>query len=181
MILESFDFYQLNQLSVKELKALVEEEKKGVEELRGQIKSKMLRISAAMKRYDISTGNVNAHIKFEEGSNVKTQLIQKLMNARQYRMKLQMQYNQIKDVGALDILQRVITGFDNVEVSKQVEILRNLGYSEDEIDIILAEISGDEDYDELKEKAQDILANYYEQQGETTENIDDVTGNPYAL
>lgn len=40
------------------------------------------------------------------------------MNARQYRMKLQMQYNQIKDVGALDILQRVITRFDNVEVSK---------------------------------------------------------------
>jgi ribosomal protein L29 len=71
MILESFDFHQLNQLSVKELKALVEEEKKGVEELRGQIKSKMLKISAAMKKYDISTGNVNAHIKFEKGDNVK--------------------------------------------------------------------------------------------------------------
>lgn len=181
MILTSFDFFQLNQLSIKELKALIEEEKKGVEELRGQIKSRMLRISVAMKKYDISTGNVNAHIKFEEGNNVKAQLIQKLMNARQYRMKLQMQYNQIKDVSALDILQRIITNFDNVEVSKQVEILRNLGYSEDEIDIILAEISGDEDYDELKEKAQDILVNYYEQQGETTDNIDDIVSNSYAL
>lgn len=181
MTLESFDFHQLNQLSVKELKALVEEEKKGIEELRGQIKTKMLKISAAMKKYDISTGNVNTHIKFEKGDNVKAQLIQKLMSARQYRIKLQGQFNEIKDVDALDILQRVITNFDNVEASKQVEILRNLGYSEDEIDIILAEISGDEDYDELKEKAQDILVDYYEQQGETTDDIDDVTGNPYAL
>lgn len=181
MAIESYDFHQLNQLSVKDLKALIEEEKKSIEELRGQIKSKMLRISAAMKKYDISTGNVNAHIKFEEGANVKAQLIQKLMNARQYRIKLHEQYNQIKDVSALDLLQKTITGFDNVEVSKQVEILRNLGYSEDEIDIILAEISGDEDYDELKEKAQDILVNYYEQQGETTDDIDDVISNPYAL
>lgn len=181
MMLGSFDFHQLNQLSVKELKTLVEEEKKGVEELRVQIKSKMLSISAAMKKYDISTNNINTHIKFEEGANVKLQLIQKLMSARAYRIKLQEQFNQIKGVSALDILQKVITNFDNVEVSKQVEILRNLGYSEDEIDIILAEISGDEDYDELKEKAQDILVDYYEQQGETTDDIDDIISNPYAL
>ena len=167
---------ELEKLSIQELETLLEEEKVKTINLRNRIKTKMLKISAELKRYNISTGPAGSSIDYNK--NVKKQLIAKIQAARQYNTKLTKQWDSIKDLTGLSAIHAVLIGFDNIDTSKQVEILRNLGYSEAEIDIILAEIRGDEEYDELKEKAADIIVNYYlGDEEEVDEN--DVGVNPY--
>lgn len=168
---------ELESLSIKELEALLEEEQIKGKNLRNKIKTKMLKISVEMKRYNISTGNTEGGIDYNK--NIKQQLIARIKAARQYNTKLSGQWNQIKDLTGLSALHAILLNFDNIDTSKQVEILRNLGYSEAEIDIILAEIRGDEEYDELKDKAGDILVNYY--LGNNAEEADenDIGVNPY--
>lgn len=167
---------ELEKLSIQELETLLEEEKVKTINLRNKIKTKMLKISVELKRYNISTGPAGSSIDYQK--NVKKQLIAKIQAARQYNTKLTKQWDSIKDLTGLSAIHAVLIGFDNIDTSKQVEILRNLGYSEAEIDIILAEIRGDEEYDELKEKAADIIVNYYlGDEEEVDEN--DVGVNPY--
>lgn len=179
--LNNIDLDKLETLSAAELQKILDAEIRETNVVRGQIKSKMLEISRDMKKYDISTGGVGSAIKFDGKANIKRQLIDRIRSARSYRLKLNKQFAQISNISARNILQNIITGFDNINVSKQVEILRNLGYSEEQIDYILTKISGDEDYDELKEKAEDAMVEWYQENGETTDNIDDVVRNPYAL
>lgn len=167
---------ELEKLSIQELEKLLEEEKVKTINLRNRIKTKMLKISVELKRYNISTGPASSPINYQK--NVKKQLIAKILAARQYNTKLTKQWDSIKDLTGLSAIHAVLIGFDNIDTSKQVEMLRNLGYSEPEIDIILAEIRGDEEYDELKEKAGDIIVNYYlGDEEEVDEN--DVGVNPY--
>lgn len=168
----------LEKLSVEQLQKLLKEEQLKGKEIRNKIRVKMLRISAEMRRYGISTsGSGSATIDLSK--NIKQQLIAQIKAARLYNQKLSSQWNQIKDVTGIAALKSIFSGFDNIDTSKQVEILRNLGYSEEEIDIILAQVSGDEDYDELKEKANDIMANYYfaEENRENGQQIK--SSNPY--
>lgn len=179
--LNNIDLNDLDNLSISKLQEILDAEIKETNSIRGQIKSKMLQISRDMKRYEISTGGVGSTIRYDGKANVKKQLISKIRAARSYRTKLTGQLAQISNINGLKLLQNFITGLDNIDASKQVEILRNLNYSEEEIDYILTQISGDEDYDELKEKAEDIMVQYYMENGETTDNIDDVVTNPYAL
>ena len=164
---------ELEKLSVAELEALLKEEQVKGKNLKNKIRNKMLRISAQMKRYDISAGPGGKPLNFN--SNVKKQLIAQIKQAQAYNKKLETQWAKIEPITALDVLKTTLGDFDNINVSKQVEILRNLGYSEEEIDIILSQISGDENYDELKEKANDILVDYYSkgQQGENEEPKND--------
>lgn len=148
----------LENLSIEELQKILKEEQLKGKEIRNKIRVKMLKISAEMRRYGISTGDTT---KIDLNKNIKQQLIAQIKAARQYNQKLSSQWNEIKDITGIGALKSILSNFDNIDTSKQVEILRNLGYSEEEIDIILAQISGDEDYDELKEKANDVMANYY--------------------
>lgn len=167
---------ELEKLSIHELEAILEEEKAKGTELINKIKTKMLKISAEMKRYNISTAPLSISLNYNQ--NIKQQLIAKIRAARQYNMKLSVQWNEIRNLSGLEALHKILISYDNVDTSKQVEILRNLGYSEAEIDIILAEIRGDEEYDELKEKAADIIVNHYLGNEEEVDE-DDVGINPY--
>lgn len=167
---------ELEKLSIHELEAILEEEKAKGTELINKIKTKMLKISAEMKRYNISTVPLGISLNYNQ--NIKQQLIAKIRAARQYNMKLSVQWNEIRNLSGLKALHKILISYDNVDTSKQVEILRNLGYSEAEIDIILAEIRGDEEYDELKEKAADIIVNHYLGNEEEVDE-DDVGINPY--
>lgn len=167
---------ELEKLSINELEAVLEEEKAKGTELINKIKTKMLKISAEMKRYNISMAPLSISLNYNQ--NIKQQLIAKIRAARQYNMKLSAQWNEINNLSGLEALHKILIGYDNVDTSKQVEILRNLGYSEAEIDIILAEIRGDEEYDELKEKAADIIVNHYLGNQEEVDE-DDVGINPY--
>lgn len=168
---------ELEKLSIPQLENLLEEEQIKGQNLRNKIKTKMLKISAEMKRYNISTGNIEFG-NIDYNKNIKRQLIAKINAARKYNAKLSSQWDSIKDLSGLAALHKVLVEFDNVDTSKQVEILRNLGYSESEIDIILAEIRGDEDYEELKDKANDIIVNYYLGDAEEVDE-NDVGVNPY--
>ncbi len=167
---------ELEKLSIAELEALLEAEKVKTTNLRNKIKNKMLKISTELKRYNISTGPSSGPIDYQK--NIKRQLIAKIQAARQYNTKLTEQWDSIKDLTGLSAIHAVLIGFDNIDTSKQVEILRNLGYSEAEIDIILAEIRGDEEYEELKDKAADIIVNYYLGDAEEADE-NDVGVNPY--
>lgn len=138
----------------------------------------MLQISRDLKKYEISVGPKIGPINFD--SNVKAQLISQIHSIRSYKAKLNKQYEEIKNITTKDLLNKSMSTWDNIDTSKQVEILRNLGYSENEIDIILSQIRGDEDYDELKEKANDIMANYYEETMETIPHGEEVAINPYG-
>lgn len=149
---------ELENLSIQELQKLLKEEQLKGKEIRNKMRVKMLKVSAEMRRYGVSTGG---YTKIDLNKNVKQQLIAQIKAARQYNQKLSAQWDKIKDITGVDALKAILIGFDNIDTSKQVEILRNLGYSESEIDIILAQVSGDEEYDELKEKANDIMADYY--------------------
>lgn len=166
----------LENLSIEELETLLQEEKVKTVNLRNKIKTKMLKVSAELKRYNVSTGPAGTAIDYQK--NVKKQLIEKIKAARQYNSKLTKQWDSIKDLTGLSAIHAVLIGFDNIDTSKQVEMLRNLGYSEAEIDIILAEIRGDEEYDELKEKAADIIVNYYIGDAEEVDE-NDIGVNPY--
>lgn len=167
---------ELEKLSINELETVLEEEKAKGTELVNKIKTKMLKISTEMKRYNISMAPLSISINYNQ--NIKQQLIAKIRAARQYNMKLSAQWNEIRNLSGLETLHKILISYDNVDTSKQVEILRNLGYSEAEIDIILAEIRGDEEYDELKEKAADIIVNHYLGNEEEVDE-DDVGINPY--
>lgn len=167
---------ELEKLSINELEAVLEEEKAKGTELINKIKTKMLKISTEMKRYNISMAPLSISLNYNQ--NIKQQLIAKIKAARQYNMKLNAQWNEISNLSGLEALHKILISYDNVDTSKQVEILRNLGYSEAEIDIILAEIRGDEEYDELKEKAADIIVNHYLGNEEEVDE-DDVGINPY--
>lgn len=149
---------ELENMSIEELQKLLKEEQIKGKELRNKMRVKMMKISTEMKRYGFTTPK-DKPISYSE--NVKKQLIAKIKMQRAENAKLSKQWDQVKNLTGIEAMKAVLVGFDNIDVSKQVEILRNLGYSESEIDIILSQISGDEDYDELKEKANDIMVNYY--------------------
>lgn len=169
---------ELENLSVAELEKILEEETVKSVNLRNKIKTKMLKISVEMKRYEVSTGPKISSTDFNK--NIKAQLITKIKTARAYNTKLNSEWNKIKDLTGIQALHSILIGFDNIEASKQVEILRNIGYSEEEIDIILSQIRGDEEYEELKEKANDIIVNWYlDNGGEIDTGFEAV--NPYAL
>ena len=97
-----------------------------------------------------------------------------------YKAVLKNQLETIKGISEKDILHKFFTSqnVDNIEVSKQVEILRNIGYSEEEIDVILTQVRGDEDYEELRDKAEQIILEWYLQNG-GEEGFEPV--NPYAI
>lgn len=168
----------LENLSVKELEALLQQEQLKGKNLRNKIKTKMLKISVEMKRYNISTGEPNT-VNYTK--NIKRQLIAKIRSAQSYNKTLAKQWDAIKDTTTINALNAILLGYDNITVSKQVEMLRNIGYSEEEIDIILSEIRGDEDYEELKDKADTIITNHYIEEGGVIVGDDYIPPNPYAF
>ena len=168
----------LENLSVKELEALLNQEQLKGKSLRNKIKTKMLKISVEMKRYNISTGEPNT---VDYTKNIKRQLIAKIRSAQSYNRTLTQQWEAIKNITTADVLNATLLGYGNITVSKQVEILRNIGYSEEEIDIILSEIRGDEEYEELKDKADTILTNHYIAEGGVVVGDDYIPPNPYAF
>lgn len=180
MELKRLSIDDLNKLSVRELQDLLSKEESRAKELRGLIKTKMLKISSDFKRYEVGRTKNGGNVNFNNGENIKRQLINKIMGMQKYNEKLRSQWNEIKGLDSKQLLHKALTSFDNIEVSKQVEILRNIGYSESEIDIILAQIRGDEEYEELRDKAEQIMVDWYlENGGEIAD--DDYAVNPYAI
>lgn len=171
--------FELGNLTTIELTKILKEEQKEIASLRKEIKSHMLRVSQTMKKYTISTKGIDLPINLEKGS-AKLQLINRINEARAYKAVLKNQLETIKGISEKDILHKFFTSqnVDNIEVSKQVEILRNIGYSEEEIDVILAQVRGDEDYEELRDKAEQIILEWYLQNG-GEEGFEPV--NPYAI
>lgn len=171
--------FELGNLNTIELTKILKEEQREIANLRKEIKTHMLRVSQAMKKYTISTKGVDLPINLEKG-NVKQELIRRISEARAYKAVLKNQLSTIKGISDRDILNKFFTSqnVDNIEVSKQVEILRNIGYSEEEIDVILAQIRGDEDYEELRDKAEQIILEWYLENG-AEEGFEAV--NPYAI
>lgn len=160
---------ELENMNIEELQKLLKEEQIKGKEIRNKMRVKMMKISTEMKRYGFTTPRTKP-INYNE--NVKKQLIAQIQMQRTENAKLNKQWDQIKNLTGVDAMRAALIGFDNIDVSKQVEILRNLGYSESEIDIILSQISGDEDYDELKEKANDIMVNYYIKESGPAETVE---------
>ena len=168
----------LESLSLRELEKILEGEKNQIKHYRAKIKSKMVQISASMKKYDISTGP-DMTIQFDQMK--KAQLISKIKSARIYKNQLMKQFDTIKNVSIESALNALLLGYGNITVSKEVEMLRNIGYSESEIDIILSEIRGDETYEELKDKADTIITNHYLDEGGIEVGDDYIPPNPYAF
>lgn len=171
--------FELGNLNTIELTKILKEEQREIANLRKEIKTQMLRVSQTMKKYTISTKGIDLPINLEKG-NAKLQLINRINEARAYKAVLKNQLSTIKGISEKEILHKFFTdqSVDNIEVSKQVEILRNIGYSEEEIDVILAQIRGDEDYEELRDKAEQIILEWFLQNGEE-EGFEPV--NPYAI
>lgn len=163
------EFTNLENLSYKQLDELYTKEVKKTMEIRNKIKTEMLRISTDFKKFEVSGGKIIKNKDFTDKTK-KALLLAKLRARIAYNQQLSRQLSQIKKVNSKDMLNALLGGFDNITESKQVAILRNMGYSDEEINIILKEIHGDEEYEELKEKAETVIADWYKSQLEDGED-----------
>lgn len=157
------EFVELDSLSFQQLEDLLDKEVKKTTELRNKIKTEILKFSVDFKRYEV--GGVkridNKDFKFK---TKRALLIAKLRATIEYNQQLSRQLNQIRTASSKEMLNAMLGSFNNIKDSKQVIILRNMGYSEEEIGIILKEIRGDEEYEELQEVAETIIADWYQSQ-----------------
>ena len=153
----------LEDLSYKQLEELYAKEVKKTMEIRNKIKTEILRVSTDFKKFEVSESKIIKNKDFTNKTK-KALLLAKLRATIAYNQQLSRQLSQIKKVNSKDMLSALLGGFDNITESKQVAILRNMGYSADEINIILKEIRGDEEYEELKEIAETVIADWYQSQ-----------------
>lgn len=156
-------YVNLENLSYQQLEDLLDVEAKKTTELRNKIKTEILRISSDFKKYEVGQVKKIDNVGFKYNTK-KALILAKLRATIEYNQQLSIQLNQIKTTSSKKMLNALLGSFDNIRESKQIIILRNMGYSEEEINIILREIRGDEEYEELQEVAEIIIADWYQSQ-----------------
>lgn len=162
-------FANLESMSFQQLEDIYSEEIKKTTELRNKIKTEILRIGIDFKKYEIGEVKRIDNNDFRYDTK-KALLLAKIRATITYNQQLLRQLNQIKTVSSKDMLGALLGSYDNIRESKQVAILRNMGYSEEEINVILKEIRGDEEYEELKEVSETIIADWYQSQREDNDD-----------
>lgn len=167
----------LNLLSVEQLKLVLKQQRSQARAIAKEIQVEMLRISNETKRYGARVIPVSK-LQLNGFKTEQQFLIEKIKEAAAHNRRLQSQLSRLRNSTGLESIRSIIDK-DLIGESKLVTILEKLGYSQDQIDYILPRLRGDEEYDELKEKASDIIVEYYQNNEGLEEQEDYIPENPY--
>lgn len=154
---------ELRDLSVQELEIRLNQLMGEIRQAQKEFQQTTAQMSLAYKRIQpkgLSTSFTN--IKFDSDTTIKEQLISKIQTAQARLAKIKsltakvskMSPEQFKEANKADLSD-----------STAIKILRNLGATEEEINLLLSKyLAGDEDYDEIKDvydtyKANEMLEN----------------------
>lgn len=137
----------LDKLSITQLQSVLAQEQGKIQQLEGELKEVIQDVQTVAEFYDVKAFDVE--LDFENYSQ-KQALINAIERARERQTELKSQISAIK-LGGTGFIQAIKTSELFIE-TKAVAILRNLGYTDEEILEILREnvLTNDEDYDQVK-------------------------------
>lgn len=137
----------LDKLSITQLQSVLAQEQGKIQQLEGELKEVIQNVQTVAEFYDVKAFDVE--LDFENYSQ-KQALINAIERARERQTELKSQISAIK-LGGTGFIQAIKTSELFAE-TKAVAILRNLGYTDEEILEILREnvLTNDEDYDQIK-------------------------------
>lgn len=174
---EDIEKIDLGHLSIEQLKLILKQQRNQARATAKEIQAEMLRISSETKRYGARIVPVSK-LQLDGFKTEQQFLIEKIKEAAAHNLKLQSQLQRLRKSNGLDSLKSIIDE-SLIGESKLITILERLGYSSEQIDYILPRLRGDEEYDELREKASDIIVDYYQNNEGLEEQEDYVPENPY--
>ena len=137
----------LDKLSITQLYSVLAQEQGKIQQLEGELKEVIQDVQTVAEFYDVKAFDVELDV---ENYSQKQALINAIERARERQTELKSQISAIK-LGGTGFIQAIKTSELFTE-TKAVAILRNLGYTDEEILEILREnvLTNDEDYDQIK-------------------------------
>lgn len=160
---------ELGSLSVRELSDILRGEIATLDLAKKEFEQAKIQQTLNFKKVGIKTPSNLGQINLEDtDAAIKQQLIRKIMAARAAIVKVR---TATRDLGRLSFSSFERAYMGDLTVSAAVQILRNLGASEEDIEQILLMIRGDENYDELREVYADYQINKYLEENENARII----------
>lgn len=159
----SMNINELNNLSIRDLEAELLKELQNVEAAKKRFSAKKAALALNFKKIDVKGIKIPTTHDFSlSEQSIKQDLVRRIMLARGEVSRIN---NLTANLGNISFKEFETTFGASLTDSKIVQILRNLHATDEEIDELLSQMRGDEDYDEIKDRYDDYKVNQMIEQG----------------